>query len=106
MQVHISDGGRGTPRLNTAEELTALSVRAEASAPDWTTLARTLRTAGAGEVADDHAWLDIAWLRAAAGDRDAGWHDAFAAMLEYAEVHGWLSADGRRVRAHVDWVPS
>ncbi|SFW86724.1 hypothetical protein [Amycolatopsis australiensis] len=101
MLVHIADSG--TPRLRAADDFGSLSVRAEASAPGWETLSRTLRAAGAGEVAGAHAWLDVAWLRAAAGDRDAGWHDRFAAMLGHAEAHGWLSADGRRVRAHVDW---
>jgi hypothetical protein len=103
MLVYIADGGRGTPQLRTAEDLGALSVRAEASPPDWDVLSRTLRVAGAGEVAGDHAWLDISWLRTLAGERGPDWHDGFTAMLGYAGAHEWLSADGRRVRAHVEW---
>lgn len=103
MFVYVS-GGRGrTPQLCTAEDLDALSVRAEASAPDWDFLSRTLRGAGAGEVVGDHAWLDISWLRAAAGERDQDWLAGFTGMLDFAGAQGWLSADGRRVRAHVDW---
>ncbi len=106
MLVYIPDGGRGTPQLRTAEDLGALSVRAEASSLDWDILSRTLRAVGAGEVAGDHAWLDIVWLRTAAGERDQDWHDGFTAMLDYANAHGWLSDDGRRVRAHVDCRPA
>jgi hypothetical protein len=90
-------------RLCTAEELSALSVRAETGSPDWENRSRTPCVAGAGEVAGGDAWRDISQLRAAAGERGQEWYDAFADMLAYAEAYGWLSADGRRVRAHVDW---
>jgi hypothetical protein len=103
MFVQVVDGGRGAPRLCMAEDLGALSVRAATGSPDSETLSRTLGLAGAGEVIDGYAWLDISWLRAAAGERDQGWNDGFARMVDYAGVHGWLSADGSRVRAHVDW---
>lgn len=103
MVVNVPDGGRGTPELRTADDLDALSVRAVSSSPDWNNLSRTLRVAGAGEVVGDHAWLDISWLRAAAGERDQEWCDGFTVMLEYAGAHGWLSADGSRARAHVVW---
>jgi hypothetical protein len=105
MLVHISDGGRGVPRLFRAEDLGALSVRAETRSPDWETLARTLGVAGAGEVVGGHTWLNISWLRTAAGPRDREWYDQFASMVAHAGAHDWLSADGSRVRAHVDWGP-
>jgi hypothetical protein len=94
MRVHISE--TGTLRLHAAEDLAALSVRVEGDVPDWTVLAPTLRAAG------DHAWLDVSWLRTAAGERDQDWHDGFTAMLGHAAARGWLSADGDRVRAHID----
>ncbi|TDD27918.1 hypothetical protein E1218_09010 [Kribbella turkmenica] len=100
MLVHI---GAGMPRLCSAEDLDALSVGVEASSADWEGLASTLRSAAAGDVADGHVWLDISWLRAASGDPGQAWQDRFARMLGYAGDHGWLSPDGRRVRAHVDW---
>ncbi|MCD2114908.1 hypothetical protein [Rhodococcus rhodochrous] len=101
MLVYMPDGGRGTPQLRTAEDLGALSVRVDASSLDWDILSKTLRAAGAGEVVGAHAWLDISWLRAAAGKREQDWHRGFTAMLDYAAAHGWLSDDGRRVRAHI-----
>jgi hypothetical protein len=101
--VYISDAGRGAPRLCAAADLGALAVRTETDAPDWEALSRTLGVAGAGEVIGGHVWLDIGWLRTAAGERDREWHDGFARMVQYAAAHGWLSADGGRVRAHVDW---
>jgi hypothetical protein len=103
MFVYIPDKGLGPPQLRTAEDLAELFVRAVPSSPDWDMLSRSLRVAGAGEVIDDHAWLEVSWLRAAAGERDQNWHDGFAGMLDYAQAHSWLSADGRRVRAHVEW---
>lgn len=103
MFVYIPDCGGGTPRLYSADDLGALSVRMEASPADWDALARTLRAAAAGEVADGYVWLDISWLRDAAGESAPEWRDGFARMLDYAGAHGWRSADGRRLRAHVDW---
>ncbi|MGW4591034.1 hypothetical protein [Amycolatopsis thermoflava] len=91
------------PQLCRAEDLSALSVRAAAESPRWGLLSRALGAAGAGEVAGDHVWLDVSWLRSAAGDRDQDWHDGFTRMLDQAARQGWVSADGGRVRAHVEW---
>ncbi|GAA3567022.1 hypothetical protein GCM10022222_58670 [Amycolatopsis ultiminotia] len=102
MVVYLSGDGTGAPQLRTAEDLRTLSVRVGMRTPDRETLSRTFRAAGAGEFAGDHAWLDISWLRSAAGERDQDWHDRFTGMLGHAAAHGWLSADGSRVRAHVD----
>lgn len=104
MVVEVPGDGRGIPRLCGTEDLGALAVRGPANSPRWDLLARALGAAGAGEVADEHAWLDVEWLRSAAGERDRTWHDAFTRMLAYAGSRGWLSADGTRVRAHVEWA--
>jgi hypothetical protein len=58
-----------------------------------------LGAAGLGVLDGDHAWLDIAALRAAGGG-DAEWAGRFEGMVRYAESHGWVAAD--RVRAHVE----
>ncbi len=57
---------------------------------------------------DDGAavWLDVAELKSAAeASFDSGvpadWSAGFDAMIEYARTKGWLSDDGRAVRAHV-----
>jgi hypothetical protein len=106
MLVLISDRELDAPRLCMAEELGSLSVRAETDTTDWDALAWSLAVARAGEVAGGHAWLDISWLREAAGERDARWEGGFEGMVAHAGEYGWLSADGNRVRAHVDWGPA
>ena len=53
-----------------------------------------------GRVDGEHAWLDIAALRAA-GPADPGWVERFDAMIEYARSKGWTDGAGA-VRAHVE----
>lgn len=101
MFVYIAENGKGA-QLISADDLTSLSVRVEANTVDPAAIASMLRSAGAGDVAADHVWLDISWLRAAAGTPGPDWPHRFAAMLQYAQTHGWLSPDGRRVRAHLE----
>ncbi len=52
----------------------------------------------------DHVWVDIEWLRAAAAVQvdDPGFADRFDGMIAYAGKQGWLNANGRRVRAHIE----
>jgi hypothetical protein len=64
-----------------------------------------LHRSGLGELADDGSvQLDVAALHdlteagATLADWEAGWH----AMITYAVGKGWVSADGRFVRAHVE----
>jgi hypothetical protein len=53
----------------------------------------------------DHAWIELDALKAAAAGRVSdGWIDDFEAMVAFAESRGWLSEDGRQVRAHVERV--
>jgi hypothetical protein len=59
-----------------------------------------LTAAGLGTVDDDHAWLDVAALRAA-GNGSPEWLAGFDGMLEYAAGKGWTSTDGSTVRAHI-----
>ena len=68
-------------------------------------VATALAMTGVGEPIDaDNAWLDLAVLRthaklvATAPD----WPQRWAAMAAYAETKGWLSDDGRFVRAHIE----
>jgi hypothetical protein len=74
------------------------------TALDDAALRLAVHETGTGQVDDDGAvWLDLAVLRArarlAATAQD--WPDRWAAMLAAAERAGWLSGDGRAVRAHV-----
>jgi hypothetical protein len=53
---------------------------------------------------DDHVWVDIANLRAAALARvdDPGYGERFDAMIAYARSKGWVDATGAHVRAHIE----
>ena len=74
--------------------------RLAAEAADRERAGEQLDAAGAGRALDaDHVEIDIAWLRAgSAGQATPADVDA---MIAYAGSKGWLSADGRRVRAHL-----
>ncbi len=76
-----------------------------ATALDPAALRSALKLTGTGHAEDDGTvWLDVAVLRsraqlvASADD----WPHRWTAMIDYAERSGWLSPDGRMVRAHVE----
>lgn len=76
----------GTPwRLEEAENFRALSVRGRNALP--------------GVIEGDHAWLEVAALRAAGPD-EPEWQAGFDAMIAFAAKKGWMR-DGA-VRAHVE----
>ncbi len=64
-----------------------------------------LRAAGVGEMhGTEHAYLDLEALHAlarAASTAD-GWAEKWQAMVDYARAKGWIGADGRSVRVHVE----
>jgi hypothetical protein len=82
--VEPSDFGRFHVQLTTAPERGA----------------EALRAAG-GELTGEGAVVPQALLRTLAGDAaDAAWEQGFAAMVDYASTHGWVTTDGG-LRAHV-----
>ncbi len=93
--------GEGAVALREPDDLTSLSVRAGG---------RPLAGLGALGVpdGDDHAWLDLAKVRqlAEAAGVGPGWTDRWHRMIAYARAQGWISADGHRVRAHVEREPA
>lgn len=104
MVIEVTFGGAGTsPHLREADVFESLAVHAARPIPDWAGLDHALRRAHAGVLGDNHAWLEIAWLIAVAGERDRLWHSRFKSMIDYAGTRGWLSSCGRRVRAHIVW---
>lgn len=56
----------------------------------------------ATEVDHGHTWLSLDALKEAADVPDPGWADRFDAMIDSVRPYGWVSDDGRRVRAHVE----
>ncbi len=91
-------GGEVRAAVEDAANLRQL--RAEFRGVDDAAAGAALAAAGLGTVDGDHAWLDVAALRAA-GDGSPGWLAGFDAMLGYATGQGWTSQDGTTVRAHI-----
>ncbi len=96
----------GAASVHEAADLKSLSVRADGQAHDGEVATGLV---GLGLVADggEHAWLQIAALKAAAAatvptDEQAAWTTGFDGMIAYATSKGWTSADGHAVRAHIE----
>lgn len=59
-----------------------------------------------GTIDDDgHAWIDAEALRSWPGPaQDPAYRAGIDGMLGYAAKKGWMSDDGKRVRAHIVWT--
>lgn len=51
----------------------------------------------------DVSWVSIGELQHLIGLEERGLQQEFSAMITKARLHGWVSADGSEVRAHVEW---
>ena len=52
---------------------------------------------------DDHVWIRVAAVRAAAAGRvGPGWEADFDGMVAFARTKGWLNATGDAIAAHVE----
>jgi hypothetical protein len=59
-----------------------------------------------GRMAEEgDAFIDIEAVKRLAGERSLrpDWLASFDAMVDYARTHGWVSTDGRSIRAHCEW---
>ncbi|HEU5150264.1 MAG TPA: hypothetical protein VFU19_07190 [Iamia sp.] len=85
--------------------------RLEVVADDGIDLATALRGLGRPD-GTDHVWLDVVALEQAAraalpeGADVEAWRAAYAAMITFADEHGWLDARRAHVRAHVEPPPA
>ena len=62
-----------------------------------------LARSGFGSMEGNDAMISVEAIRSAAAGRvGEGWDAGFESMLEFAGTKGWLSEDGRAVRAHVE----
>ncbi|CAB4930641.1 MAG: hypothetical protein F2825_10175 [Actinobacteria bacterium] len=86
------------PEVTGADDLKSLDVLAPAEIPADQL---TDRLAPLGTVEGDHAWLDVARLRAAGRPDDEQWVAGFEGMVGYAASKGWLDPAGTAVRAHL-----
>jgi hypothetical protein len=88
--------------IGEPDDCTALDVRL--SGAGTAVLETALPATGIGTWdGGEHVELDLAELRRRAGLGQVGadWPQRWDAMVGYAGRKGWLSADGRTVRAHV-----
>jgi hypothetical protein len=106
VEVDFSSGPAPAIALRDAEDFRSFKVVTLGGAGEAGEAPRLAdAVAAVGKVDDDgHVWLSTAAVVELAGARGAepDWAESFAAMLAYAESHGFLSADGMRVRAHVE----
>jgi hypothetical protein len=94
--VVVDEGGR--IQLQDAANLQALSVELRGS--DRAAAAAALT--GLGRLDGEHAWLDIAALRARSPlTHDPAWCDGFDGAMAYARSKGWIDETGTHVRAHL-----
>ena len=92
----------GAARVDDAENLKGFKLLARYAEGDLISVGAAL--AGAGRIADGHAWIDEAWLRIAAGERDTAWNGDFDKMVAFAKSKGWYDEPTRSIRAHIDWA--
>ncbi len=98
--IVVAEGGAA--RLEEAENLKGFNLLARYSEGDLDSVGAAL--ADAGRVGDGHAWIDEAWLRTAAGPRDAAWKSDFDKMVAFAKSKGWYDEPTRSIRAHIEWA--
>jgi hypothetical protein len=62
--------------------------------------------AGKAELPDaDNAWIFEDTLRRWPGvEHDDAWQQSFSAMIEKTRPHGWIDAQRRAIKAHIEWV--
>jgi hypothetical protein len=99
VKVEVTDGS-GVVRLLEEAVFTEFSVAARGGL-DLSGIDAALRQSGAGLMAGAHALISIAWIRSQATVTQE-WLAGFDAMLAFAESRGWLAANGKSVRAHVE----
>ncbi len=65
---------------------------------------RALAAASVGRTDGHDALVDVDGVRRlAVGSVGPTWEADFLAMLDYARGRGWLTDEGKSIRAHVEW---
>ncbi|HET6509979.1 MAG TPA: hypothetical protein VFG42_24510 [Baekduia sp.] len=103
MQIILSGTG-DAPELADADNFKDFRVVAQ-GAPDAAALAAATTEIGRSDGAE-HVFVTVPALSRMAGARaeDATWRADLEGMLDVAQKHGWVDAQGA-VRAHVEWRP-
>jgi hypothetical protein len=99
VKVEITDG-YGVARLLEEAAFTEFCIAAPEEL-DLSVVDSALRQSGAGLMAGTQALISISWIKSQATVTQ-DWLAGFDAMLAFAGSRGWLSADGKSVRGHVE----
>lgn len=97
MIVYVSEGRAS---LDQAEDFRRFSVACVGARPEATPAG----VDGVSFESPDVAWVSVdalVGMHGAAATPE--WRQALAGMIEKARPHGWISPDGRSIRAHVTW---
>ncbi|VFR32539.1 hypothetical protein ANK1_4186 [plant metagenome] len=101
MIVHLNTEGQ----LSLAERDDFKRLHCEFAQPISHAPAVRQQLAGIAEIeGTEAAWIELDWMRRQAPPTVATWLHDLEQMLARAKLHGWVSPDGRRVRAHVIWA--
>ncbi|MEZ5232213.1 MAG: hypothetical protein R2755_15090 [Acidimicrobiales bacterium] len=101
MFVRISAAG-ATPELVEPEDCKKFHVASGLVGAGNTEVASALGDWAAGAT-DDHVWIRVDAVQAAAAGRvPEGWAADFDAMVGYAGSKGWLNEAGDAIAAHVE----
>ncbi|MFN0027993.1 MAG: hypothetical protein ACKV2O_12570 [Acidimicrobiales bacterium] len=100
MIVRLS-GPAAVPELVEPENCTQFHVEYGVAGAGPHEVARELGRWADGAT-DDHVWIPVSVVRAAAEGRvGEDWDAAFSGMLGYAKSKGWLNEQGDAIAAHV-----
>lgn len=98
--VHITISSGGDIALAEPAVFTAFDV--QAAGLDRSAILASFGEDGAPADEDDHVYVTVSLVRRLAGQAvDAEWETGFAKMIEFAESHGWLTDDGKSIKAHI-----
>ena len=90
--------------LDDAENFRSFKVVVEAAAGDREAISKAVAGVLQFE-GDEHAWVAISALENWPGHgEDAQFRASLQAMVVKARPFGWITEDGRAIRAHIDWL--
>ncbi|CAN7587480.1 hypothetical protein [Variovorax paradoxus] len=93
----------GVPQIDELEDFRRLHCEFASDAVQLDNLGRSL--AGVAEVVyPATVWIELDWMRQQGVNTDPAWLQKFDQMIAGAKSHGWVSADGKRVKAHAIWT--
>jgi hypothetical protein len=100
MKIAVDDV-TATVRLIDPDRFTEFCILA-APTLDPAALDSLLRTADAGYFDGQAGFIAASWIQGQVSVTPE-WLAGFTKMVEFADSHGWLTPDGSRIQAHVEY---